>query len=200
LNSEVEHGRDEKRRLFIAIPVPERVKETLAKTQGQLKEILAAGSTAWTKPQSMHLTMRFLGDVSLKDIGQISERVRTSLKGFGPVQLICERLGCFPHLRFPRVIWAWVHDAEERIQLFHQRINDAVAEYAEKPAENRFVAHITLARPKQLRRADAEMLARFLDESVALQFGSWQADAVELIHSQLTPQGIRYTTLDVFSL
>jgi 2'-5' RNA ligase len=81
-----------------------------------------------------------------------------------------------------------------------RRIDNAVAGFAEQPAEARFVGHITLARPKLIKRAGAEKLRRFLDEAVAMRFGTWQAEGVELIRSELSAQGSRYTTLDVFRL
>lgn len=190
-----------KLRLFVAIPVPTEVKESLREAQVKLKTVLPAGSTAWTKPDKMHLTLRFLGDVTPESVPEISRRLRESVSGFGALELSCERLGCFPHPRYPRVVWAWVHDKSgERLAELHRRVDNAVAGFAGQPAEARFVGHITLARPKLIKRAGAEKLRRFLDESVATRFGAWRAEAVELIRSELLAQGSRYTTLDVFRL
>jgi 2'-5' RNA ligase len=190
-----------KLRLFVTIPVPTEAKESLREAQAKLKTILPSGSTAWTKPDKMHLTLRFLGDVAAECVPEISRRLRESLSGFGALELICERLGCFPHPRYPRVVWAWVHDEpDERLAGLHRHVDNAVAGFAEQPAEARFVGHITLARPKLIKRAGAEKLRRFLDESVTTRFGTWQAEGLELIRSELSAQGSRYTTLDVFRL
>lgn len=192
---------EQKLRLFVAIPVPTEVKESLRKAQVKLKTVLSADSTAWAKPDKMHLTLRFLGDVAAESVPEISRQLHKSLSGFGALELICERLGCFPHPRYPRVVWAWVHDESgERLAELHRRIDGAVVGFAEKPAEAHFVGHITLARPKQIKRAGAEKLKRFLYEAVATRFGTWRAEAVELIQSELSAQGSRYTTLDVFRL
>lgn len=201
LSPESEIAEAGKFRLFVAIPVTEEIKESLRVVQAKLKTALPSGSTAWTKPDNMHLTLRFLGDVAVENVPEIGRRLRESLTGFGAVNLICERLGCFPHLRFPRVVWAWVHDEpHERLPELHQAIDAAVGEFATNPAEARFVGHITLARPKQLSRPDAEELARFLNEAVAMRFGQWSAAKAELIRSELSPRGNRYTTLDEFPL
>jgi len=102
---------EQKQRLFVAIPVPTEVKASLREAQAKLKTILPVGMAAWTKPDNMHLTLRFLGDVAAGSVPEISRRLRESLSGFdAPLELICERLGCFPHPRYPRVVWAWVHD------------------------------------------------------------------------------------------
>jgi len=182
-------------RAFIAIHVPEEVLGTLTEVQRELKALLPPKSTAWTKPDNMHLTLRFLGDVAPTSVPELERRLRAALAGFGAVDLICERLGCFPDLRYPRVVWAWVHDANERLQQLHRRVDEAVRELAEKPAEARLVGHITLARPKQIQRSDAERLARFVEAAVKRSFGGWSANEVLLMRSELSSAGSKYHEL-----
>jgi RNA 2',3'-cyclic 3'-phosphodiesterase len=155
---------------------------------------------AWSKPDGMHLTLRFLGKVGSARVPELVERLRSNVSGFGALELICERLGCFPDLRFPRVVWAWVHDADDRLARLHHLVNQSADAFAEKPAEKRFEGHITLGRPKRIKRAEAEKLARFVESAVERQFGGWRCDAVELVQSELLPQGSRYTTLAVIGL
>lgn len=187
-------------RLFVAIQLPESVRAELRMVQGELKQLLPRGSAVWTRPENQHLTLRFLGNVESAQLPELSQRLRTALAGFGALDVTCERLGCFPHSRFPRVIWAWVHDGNDRLAILHQRINEAVADFAETPAERQFTGHVTLGRPKQIRRPEAEKLDHFLEASVGRNFGGWRVRDVELIRSELSPHGSRYTTLDVFPL
>lgn len=188
-------------RLFVALPVPAQVKGALQEMQTRLETVLPRGSTAWTKPDNMHLTLRFLGEVAVERVPELRRRLREALTGCRALDLICERLGCFPEPRYPRVIWAWVHDQPHECLLrLQQTIDSAVAEIVVAPAEARFVGHVTLARPKQIKRSDAEKLGQFLEAASTTRFGVWHADAVELIRSELSPQGSRYTTLDVFPL
>ena len=182
-------------RAFIAIRVPDAVLAKLAEVQREIKSLLPPRSTAWTRPESMHLTLRFLGNVATPHVPELENRLRAALTGFGNFHLICERLGCFPDLRYPRVVWAWVHDANERLQELHRRIDEAVREFAEKPAEARFVGHITLARPRKIKRPEAERLARFVEAAVDRSFGSWSTDDVLLMRSELSPCGSKYHAL-----
>ena len=182
-------------RSFIAIRLPEDVLGALATVQRELKTLLPPRSAAWTKRESMHLTLRFLGNVAPTIVPELEARLRTALAGFGQLDLICERLGCFPDLRRPRVIWAWVHDANERLQELQRRTEAAVREFAEKPAEARFVGHITLARPKQVKRPDAERLARLVENAVNRSFGRWSANEVLLMQSELSSSGSKYYEL-----
>jgi 2'-5' RNA ligase len=61
----------------------------------------------------------------------MTSRLQTALAGFGEFELVCERLGCFPDLRYPRVVWAWVHDAADRLQHLQAQIETAVGAFSE---------------------------------------------------------------------
>jgi 2'-5' RNA ligase len=93
-----------------------------------------------------------------------------------------------------------VHDTGDRLQTLRRRVVELAAEFAEKPAEKRFEGHITLARPKNITRRDAARLAQFVEAAVERQFGLWSCSEVELVRSELLPQGSRYTTLAAFRL
>jgi 2'-5' RNA ligase len=187
-------------RLFIALALPAVVKLELARVQRELRDVLPPHAASWTKPDSMHLTLRFLGDVDVGRVSELEQSFRAAVTGFGELDLLCERLGCFPGLRFPRVVWAWVHDPEEKLLVLAQRVNEAVAPFAERPAENELTGHITLARHKQIKRAGSEPLAKFVEGAATRRFGQWRASEVELIRSELLPLGSRYTTLATVSL
>jgi 2'-5' RNA ligase len=182
-------------RLFIAISVPDVVRAALRQAQGELKALLPGGGVAWTRPESLHLTLRFLGNVDSTRMPELSQRFNRALAGFGGLDLICARLGCFPDLRFPRVVWAGVHDAAERLLLLHRKLEEAVRDFAEKPSEACFVGHITLARLKQINRREAGLLARFLERGGKRGFGDWRTDAVILFRNQLSPIGATHEVL-----
>jgi 2'-5' RNA ligase len=187
-------------RTFVAIAVPEEVRTQLLAAQHDLQTVLPRQAAAWSKSDNMHLTLRFLGNVAAARVLELSKQLRTALTGFGELELICERLGCFPDLRFPRVVWAWVHDEPDRLPQLQLQIDAAVREFAEQPAESRFVGHITLARPKQIKRPEAERLARFVEGAVGQTFGRWQAKEVILMRSELLPGGSKYEELARFPL
>lgn len=182
-------------RLFVAIALPEELRSALGSLQSELAELLPRRSTAWPRPENLHLTLRFLGNVEPSVVSQLKDRLREELAGFGEMQLVCERLGCFPNARFPRVVWIRVHNAEGALTRLYQRVEAAVGRHAEKPSEKHFVGHVTIARPKQITQAEAKRLAQFVSEAEARAFGAWTCREVELIQSELSPGGSRYTTL-----
>ncbi|TAK98445.1 MAG: RNA 2',3'-cyclic phosphodiesterase [Verrucomicrobia bacterium] len=187
-------------RLFVAVRLPEVVLGELSRVQAELKQCLPPKSAAWTKIANLHLTLRFLGNVESGRVGALRSALRESLRNFGGLDLVCERLGCFPDVRFPRVVWAWVHDNAERLARLHRAVTTASEPFAEKPAEKNFTGHVTLARPKQIKRHDAGQLAQFVESAVGRKFGAWRCSEVELIQSQLSPSGSQYSTIEVFPL
>jgi 2'-5' RNA ligase len=187
-------------RLFIASKVPESVKGLLGQAQREMRERLPQAAISWTKPDSMHLTLRFLGNVEVHCVPELKAAVSDVVSGLSRFELVSERLGCFPDLRFPRVVWAWVHDVDDRLPELVKRLEQVVGRFAEKPSEDRFVGHVTLARIRQIDRTAAGKLARSVEDAITRRFGAWTADTVELIQSELSPSGSRYTTLADFRL
>ena len=187
-------------RLFVATRLPDDLRTALVAVQHEMESALPLRSASWTRGEKLHLTLRFLGDVDSERVDQLASDLAVALTGFGAVDLICERLGCFPDLRFPRVVWAWVHDAQERLTALSDKVNTVVTPYTAKPVEERFTGHITLARPRGIKRAAAETLARFVEAGVTRRFGAWRATEVELVRSERLDMGSRYSTVAVVKL
>jgi len=187
-------------RLFIAIPVPDGVKTELEKVQAELRGAISAGGVRWTKREQFHLTLRFLGDVAADRVEALARAVREVCDVFPPLRLRAERIGFFPDLRFPRVVWAWVHDEQELLPKLQEAIEAAAKDFTAEPAEKKFTGHITLARIKSLPRPQAELLAKMALGMTDRFFGEWTAGQVEIIRSELGPGGPRYTTVSVVPL
>lgn len=187
-------------RLFVAVRLSPETLAELGRVQTELKQLLPPHATAWVKLANMHLTLRFLGSVAGERVPDLRLFLREHLQGVSALELVCERLGCFPHMRFPRVLWAWVHDQNGELAKLYCAVATAAEPFAEKPAEKDFVGHVTLARPKLLNRRDAEQLARFVENAATRKFGAWRCGEIELIQSRLSPAGSEYSTIDVFPL
>jgi 2'-5' RNA ligase len=190
----------EKLRLFLALPVPSEIKVALATAQNELRNLLAPRAASWTKPGNMHLTLRFLGEVGSDRIEALIASVITATTGFGALPLVAERLGAFPDLRYPRVVWAWAHDEADRVAELQRRVVVATDDFTRERAEERFTGHITLARVKQIKRPQAETIASFIKDAANRQFGAWTAGHLELLRSELSPGGSRYTCVTKFPL
>jgi 2'-5' RNA ligase len=182
-------------RLFVAVPVPPAIKEGLSAAQGKLRRLLPSRAVSWPRPENMHLTLHFLGNVDGNRLEALAASLKAAAAGFGALPLVAERLGAFPDLRQPRVLWAWVHDPADRLAGLQRRVVAATDGFTEEGAERSFTGHITLARIKRIKRGDAERIASFLQNAAGDQFGGWTAEHLELIRSELSPKGSRYTCL-----
>jgi 2'-5' RNA ligase len=185
----------ERYRLFIAIELPEKVKHAIEKTQGELRTALPAKSIRWTRREQFHLTMRFLGSVEAPQVDRLNEMLRRACAGTGELQLHAGTIGVFPGVRRPRVVWAGVDDRAGRLSLLQRSIEAATAAFTNEPPQEKFTGHITLARCREINRADASTLATLVEKMAGRSFGEWTAASVEVIRSQPTSQGSRYTTL-----
>lgn len=182
-------------RLFIAFPIESAVREHLAAISGRFKSI--SPNVKWVDPDNMHLTARFLGDTDPKMIRPIVELIQSTCEKFGPVQAMVERIGGFPNLKRPRVLWAGLSESADNLTPIVQELRNGLNRLGISPDEKRFKAHLTLARIKQpigLERLLGE-LERFKFEPIKITF-----KRMELIESTLTPQGPIYKTLGLGQL
>ena len=184
-----------KLRLFVAIAVPEEIQTRLAAVQRELRERLGRSSVSWTRPENFHLTLRFLGDVPSNQLDALSSALATAATPRSALRLAVVGLGCFPTSRRPRIIWAGIRDETGELAELAREIARATDSFSRQPAEERFAGHLTLARVRRVGREDTSSLDRFFKQAVARTVGSWRAETVDLVRSELHPAGSRYTTL-----
>jgi RNA 2',3'-cyclic 3'-phosphodiesterase len=187
-------------RLFIALPIPESVKTRIVEAQSELRRHLREAPIRWTKPEQLHLTLRFLGNVGVDQCPALTDAVQAACQRFGALTIQAASIGCFPNARSPRVLWAGAGDAHGQLPELRAAINEAVGEFTAEAAEGKFIGHATLGRIQHLRRREAEMLAQLSLGMAARSFGSWEARAVEIMQSELSPQGAQYSTFATIPL
>lgn len=182
-------------RLFVAIAVPEELRQRLAALQRELRERLVGSSISWTRPENIHLSLRFLGDVQSNRLDELTAALTAATAPQAPLRLAVSGLGCFPNTRRPRVLWAGIRDEAGELPELARRIVQATNAFSSQPAEERFAGHLTLARVRRMGRDDLLALDRFIQETAARALESWRAEMAELVRSELHPAGSRYTTL-----
>jgi 2'-5' RNA ligase len=182
-------------RLFIAISLPEPVKVEIEKAQAEMRRALPGDFMRWTEREQFHLTLKFLGNVEAQHLDALSESLRAVCRTFSPLRLRAAQVGFFPDSHRPRVVWVAVGDEKNSLPSLQAAIEAAVQEFTVETAEGKFSGHVTLARCKMIKRPQAEILARLAAGIADKVFGEWTADAIELIRSELSPGGPRYTVL-----
>jgi 2'-5' RNA ligase len=187
-------------RLFVALPLPAHVKDAIGRAQEELRSALPAPRARWTRREQLHVTLRFLGNVDAQLAGELTGTVARACARFGPLQLSARGLGMFPNPRRPRVIWVRVADRHDRLAALHQIVETASAAFTSEKPEATFTGHATLGRCTSLNRKETIALATLAVEMEHRSFGEWEADAVEIVRSELGPGGSRHTALAALSL
>ena len=190
----------ERFRLFIAVAVPDDVKAKLEAAQAELRRVLPDRNVRWSRREQFHLTLRFLGDVEAARAEALTDAIRAACRGFGALHLRAERVGCFPDLRYPRVVWVGVQDQAGQLPRLQQAVQAATEGFTTEQKEERFTGHLTLARIKVIKRPEAEALGKASAGMADRLFGQWEACRVELMRSELSPQGARHSSLASITL
>ena len=193
----VDEDSDERLRLFVAIAIPEAVRNGMAAVQRELKP-LALGDVRWTNAEQLHLTLKFLGNVPTESLEPVKQSLSEACAGAGPFRLRAKGIGFFPNARQPRVIWVGFEGGENVLADLQLRVERALTPFAEKPGTERFLAHATLGRFQKYRRHKTEKLLPRASALGGHVFGEWRVEDVGLFRSELSPGGARHTRLAVF--
>jgi 2'-5' RNA ligase len=186
-------------RSFIAIELSDELKSKLGQLESRLKTAGIYG-VRWVNPVSIHLTLKFLGDIDAGRAGEITSAMEESFRGTSPFRLAVEGLGVFPNLRRVQVAWVGLGGDMEILKGIQQKLESNL-EPLGFPAEKRaFTPHLTLARVNNRASPDdRRRLGKLISETdftpVVLEVNS-----VNLMKSQLTRQGAVYSRLSVVSL
>jgi len=187
-------------RCFIAIGLPDEIKEGLVQLQAQLKSGNQPG-VKWVDPYGIHLTLKFLGSVAADRIDPITGAMGEAAQGVSPFRLKVEGLGVFPSLRRVQVVWVGVSGEVDRLAQLQQRIESNLAGLGFAPEPRRFTPHLTLARLRD--QASLDERQRFGQLIAGTKFEpaySFQVDAISLMRSQLTREGAIYSRISAVEL
>jgi RNA 2',3'-cyclic 3'-phosphodiesterase len=182
-------------RLFIAIPIPEPVRAEMIKLQDELRAAAPGPGIRWVKAGQFHLTLKFLGEVEAGRAEALEAAIRAACAGCSAFKMWAGQAGYFPNEHRPRVLWIGLHCENGQLDSLQRAIEAATLDFAEEREKGRFAAHLTLARIKFLRPTEARALAEKVQLASSRRLGEWTAHAVELIQSELHPEGSRYTSL-----
>ena len=182
-------------RAFLAMDPPPEVLRRIADIQEVLKKTLR-GSISWIRPEGIHLTLKFFGDMAAEDLQPISEVVSGQAAGTRPLHLNIKGLGVFPGIRRPRVLWLDVGGEVARLIALQGVLDQGFETCGIKKEERPFRAHLTLARIKSPQGLSG--LDKVLEEKEAESAGSFEAKGLILFKSDLTPKGAIYTVLADF--
>ncbi len=187
-------------RSFIAIELSGEVKQALARLQEKLKP----GSRApvrWVDTNSIHLTLKFLGDIDENITGKIAAVMEEAASGTHPFHLEISGLGVFPNPRRVQVVWVGLSGEVERLGQLQKRIESGLVPLGFAAESRSFTPHLTLARVRDRATPEERQdLGRLIEGTRFEACSSLKVDSVHLIKSQLTREGPIYSRLSSVEL
>ena len=145
----------------------------------------------FVEPENIHLTLKFLGEIEQSLVEQVTNVVEGT--SFQPFTARIERVGVFPNLRRPRVVWAGITDGASQLEEIWSELDDKLGRLGFERESRRFSPHLTIGRVRSGRNRDK--LVHEVSSLSDYVFGELHVDRVALKKSVLTPKGPIYTTL-----
>ena len=178
-------------RTFIAIELPPSVISLLVNVQKNLQSMGVRAK--WVRPQNIHLTLKFLGNINPGDIDKIGEAMADAVAEFEALNLVAEGVGVFPGIHRPRVIWVGLKGQVQTLFALQRRMEDNLAALGYKKEKRPFKGHLTLGRFKK--GVNPETIRQAVREFGTLDSEEFTARRVILYKSDLKPTGAVYSQL-----
>ena len=181
-------------RAFLAIDCDDRLKDNISSLIKRLDR--GGGNVRWIKKQGMHLTLKFLGNITDLQAQSIDQELRMLKNSFNPFDLSLRGTGRFPaSSRFPKVLWVGV-DGNDILGSLHREIEQSLSRQGFPKEKRPFHPHLTLGRVKN--NNALEHVLSGLDLTKDEFFGRMTVDKCTLFKSTLKPSGAEYTVLAEF--
>jgi 2'-5' RNA ligase len=188
----------ERLRVFLAIEVPDAVREALT---GPLNALQPLHDAIRINPvERMHLTLHFLGHLPRSDVEQLEAALAPTVLRHQRFRLAAQGVGAFPDIRRPRVVWAGIGGDLPKLIALQADLGEALRQ-AGVTVEDRFHAHLTLGRVRRpLKAQERTMLGDWSARWARVTFGDVPVDRIRLMRSQLGGGPPKYTTVATFDL
>ncbi|MFH0826478.1 MAG: RNA 2',3'-cyclic phosphodiesterase [Candidatus Omnitrophota bacterium] len=183
-------------RTFIAIELPQEIRESLAQLQDRLKQSHA--DVKWVDPQNIHLTLKFLGEIDAEQLDKIIRVLEQVCLGKKTFQMRLSSIGAFPKMHFPRVLWVSVDKGESETKEIAAELEEKVSIFGVPKEKRSFSSHITIGRVRS--NLFKDKLVNDLKMIGSLEGKEFAVTELTLFKSTLTPKGAAYEALKTASL
>ena len=188
-------------RAFIAVPLPPAITQQLADVQRRLRRGCPEQAMSWVKPENVHLTLFFLGDILPERQAPVETALSVVARHARPLTFSVQGAGAFPNLNRPRVIWVGLQEPTGQLALLHRAVSEAMANAGFQPEDRRFSPHLTLGRIRQrASREDAQTVGEAVRRAEVGHLGDATVEEMILFRSVLKSLGAEYTPLARFAI
>lgn len=180
-------------RLFIAVDLPAEAQKILADWQQSLKN---AKAVRWTRPEQIHLTLQFLGDVPVEAVDAIPRALQATVSAAPVFQFKLAGVGVFPNFKAPRIVWAGITEGAEQLASLYRAVIAATEPLGFAPESRPFKPHLTIGRVQNWAQSnDYAQIAATVQNCPAHPGATVTVNHLTLMRSELKPAGPIYTPL-----
>lgn len=183
-------------RVFIAIELSESIRSMVVQIQGRLRG--TEDRIKWVDPSLIHLTLKFLGEIEKERLGAVTEATQKIAQKFSLFLIKVKRVGAFPTLSSPRVIWLGVDRGSTTLKKLASELENDLAKSGFSKEKRKWSPHLTLGRVKSL--VEPRKLSDLILREKEVAAGEMEVREISIIESRLTPSGPIYTVLERIKL
>ncbi len=178
-------------RAFIALELSPQLRETLKTLSEDLRKKRGIKGK-WVPPANIHITLRFLGNITGDQEKAISSLLEEVAKATRPIPISLEGLGAFPNPARPRVLWVGVKEGAEALERVHGKLEEGLSRLGFPPDDKAFKPHLTLARFKNPNLEVRRRVHAACRDMGDRPWGEMEVKAIVLYESILSPHGAKY--------
>ncbi|HVS81765.1 MAG TPA: RNA 2',3'-cyclic phosphodiesterase [Pyrinomonadaceae bacterium] len=177
-------------RVFVAIELPAPVRRELIKHIDRLRDSIPEARASWSREDNLHLTLKFLGDIPVTNVEQLSAAASIAASKVGPFEIVVEACGSFPPRGQPRVLWIGIDDPSGKLSELNRALEDecAKAGFAREPRV--FHPHLTIAR---IRKPQGSRRLAVMHKEIGFNREIVRVLEMLVIRSELRSEGSRHT-------
>lgn len=179
-------------RIFVAIKIPEKIRYRIP----ELTKTLKIDGVKWVKPENIHLTLKFLGEVNEKRLQEVQEVLENTVRKFPPFKINLKDIGAFPSMKRPSIIWIGVDKGKQEVISTINELETSLSKIGFEKEKREPHPHITIGRIKKARSGKWEARSETWDMGCEM----WGVKEIYLIKSELRPEGPVYTDVESYKL
>ena len=179
-------------RVFCAIDLPQDAREQLLAHIKALREAAPHAHASWSRPENVHLTLKFFGDIEPDRVERLSRATSRVTQRNPPFQIGLGETGVFPPRGTPRVLWIGVNDPSGELTDLQLQFEDECAREGFAKEERAFRPHLTLAR---LRKPEGSRMLGEIHKGMKFRPVEISVSELLLFRSELSSAGSKYTII-----
>ena len=186
-------------RTFVAVELDPRIRQAVIEVQSAVKErlirTLRGVRIQWLRPEAIHLTLKFLGDIDEATLPDLERALAAVMRGMPRFSVQVGGVGAFPDERAPRVLWVGLTDPEQALARLARTVETALEPLGFLREGRPFSPHLTMARIKDRPREVGVALGRLNLQEQITPLGPLSVNGLSFMKSELKPTGAEYTRL-----